>query len=648
MWYRTGKINVVSNGTSVAGVGTQWADAKNGVMPGMILLAPDNQLYEIKSVSNNNLFVLSSPYAGSTATGQDYAIITTYEGDISQFSARLSALLTYFQGSRNDLMNLLTSLGDVTIEKDDGQRIILPGYRKVLDSMDVTVKKVINNTRWKMPGTAKNPGWYLLGEISKFTQGGSTLKIDVTGGPGYNGAWIHNAMASIVIRTGDGQVSTVNAAGRAGVTCWNALQERAAVIDVCLIERTANMYEVHVNLGSFINQCFYEISSVDMAMVDNWNHVATKDSVIPESPLGKKVIANLTDATVVDRDYLDSRLISKGEFGLGAGAQHKDDAFQRIYNMYRVTPASANAPLPNNIFGCVSLPIDGGPTTGYMAVGSSGALFTGVSNSVSAGKISWGRTFGDTCLPTVSDIPNLKDWGLTYGVTAARKLDFNDRYFSRRGMVGTDPLGNPFKDVGTYFLDVYGWKAGQEDTKENYRAAQTCYGYGVSGNQSGKMFLRTWNGTEWSKWFKVWTEASTITDTNGYLKPASPVVKLFGDGRSVFNEDVLGVKTERLSEGVYRMAGTLGFNADPIWGGINGGIEIPLDSNKQALIWVDYQVETNGDIIIRSYHRTHDGVPVFARNIKEGYVDGQPIDIPEGRHIDLRVQMPELPIAVEV
>lgn len=83
-------------------------------------------------------------------------------------------------------------------------------------------------------------------------------------------------------------------------------------------------------------------------------------------------------------------------------------------------------------------------------------------------------------------------------------------------------------------------------------------------------------------------------------------------------------------------------------GGINGGIEIPLDSNKQALIWVDYQVETNGDIIIRSYHRTHDGVPVFARNIKEGYVDGQPIDIPEGRHIDLRVQMPELPIAAEV
>lgn len=92
-------------------------------MPGTILLAPDNQLYEIKSVSNNNLFVLSSPYAGSTATGQDYAIITTYEGDISQFSARLSALLTYFQGSRNDLMNLLTSSGDVTIEKTMGNAL---------------------------------------------------------------------------------------------------------------------------------------------------------------------------------------------------------------------------------------------------------------------------------------------------------------------------------------------------------------------------------------------------------------------------------------------------------------------------------------------------------------------------------------------
>jgi hypothetical protein len=53
MWYKAGKINVVANSASVSATGTQWGDAKYGVMPGMMLLAPDNKLYEIKSVNSN-------------------------------------------------------------------------------------------------------------------------------------------------------------------------------------------------------------------------------------------------------------------------------------------------------------------------------------------------------------------------------------------------------------------------------------------------------------------------------------------------------------------------------------------------------------------------------------------------------------------
>ncbi|MEY0940001.1 hypothetical protein AB7147_17020, partial [Proteus mirabilis] len=77
------------------------------------------------------------------------------------------------------------------------------------------------------------------------------------------------------------------------------------------------------------------------------------------------------------------------------------------------------------------------------------------------------------------------------------------------------------------------------------------------------------------------------------------------------------------------------------WGGVDGGIEIPLDVNKQPLIWVDSKVMEDGSILVRTYHRTHPNAPKFANNKIDGYKDGDPIDIPDGRFISVRVQMPE-------
>ncbi|OKO98142.1 hypothetical protein Xentx_03638 [Xenorhabdus thuongxuanensis] len=84
----------------------------------------------------------------------------------------------------------------------------------------------------------------------------------------------------------------------------------------------------------------------------------------------------------------------------------------------------------------------------------------------------------------------------------------------------------------------------------------------------------------------------------------------------------------------------LGFNADAAWGGVDGGVEIPLCKNKLPLIWVDYRVLPDGAIKIMTYHREHADAPEFARNVREGYADGDPIDIPVGRSISVRVQMP--------
>ncbi|MCW2479733.1 hypothetical protein [Candidatus Symbiopectobacterium sp. NZEC135] len=134
---------------------------------------------------------------------------------------------------------------------------------------------------------------------------------------------------------------------------------------------------------------------------------------------------------------------------------------------------------------------------------------------------------------------------------------------------------------------------------------------------------------------------NAVADSNGFWKTASPVVKLFADGTSELTSEAEGVTTERLSEGVYRISGCLGLNADLAWGGIEGGISCPKCRNGLERIWNDYGVESDGSIIIRTYHRPHPDAPPFARNEIEGYANGDPIDIPRDTFISVRVQMPE-------
>ena len=138
-------------------------------------------------------------------------------------------------------------------------------------------------------------------------------------------------------------------------------------------------------------------------------------------------------------------------------------------------------------------------------------------------------------------------------------------------------------------------------------------------------------------WTTIYTTGNTTVDTNGFIKTASPIIKVYGNGKFETNEESSDAIVTRLSEGVYKISGVLSFNSDQKW-----DIEVPLDINKQPSIWVDYEIDPTGDITLKTYHRTHPNSPVFARNIKEGYSDGDPIDIPDGRWVDLRVQMPEV------
>src|SRR5699024_7690457 len=98
--------------------------------------------------------------------------------------------------------------------------------------------------------------------------------------------------------------------------------------------------------------------------------------------------------------------------------------------------------------------------------------------------------------------------------------------------------------------------------------------------------------------------------------------------------------TERLDVGVYKISGVLGFNSDPSWGGNSGGFSIPQKANRLPLVGGDYEDDEEDEISLIPYTRTNEGVASLASNVIEGVVDGEPVDIPEGRWVDLRVEIP--------
>ncbi|HAV1614638.1 TPA: hypothetical protein JG867_001763 [Enterobacter hormaechei subsp. xiangfangensis] len=157
---------------------------------------------------------------------------------------------------------------------------------------------------------------------------------------------------------------------------------------------------------------------------------------------------------------------------------------------------------------------------------------------------------------------------------------------------------------------------------------------------SGAMAVRGRAGTTWSAWMQTYNTGNTIKASDGTLKAASPVVKLFADGSFETNDESEGCTVTRLATAQYLVEGCQGLNSDAAWGGIDGGFDIPTDRNKQPLIWLDYEVSTDGSVLVKTYHRTHPDAPAFARNELEGVGDGDPVDIPRDQFVSVRVEMP--------
>ncbi|MGI3407605.1 hypothetical protein ACRU3E_19765, partial [Providencia stuartii] len=113
-------------------------------------------------------------------------------------------------------------------------------------------------------------------------------------------------------------------------------------------------------------------------------------------------------------------------------------------------------------------------------------------------------------------------------------------------------------------------------------------------------------------WKEVYSTANTTKDSNGNLKAASPIVKVFAEHIET-NDEAEGVTMQKLGVGHYLIKGVVGFNADGAWG-IDNGFVIPQDHNGKNMVIIDYKVRPDGDIEVFVFHQQNTDLPERFQN----------------------------------
>ncbi|VWX30775.1 conserved hypothetical protein [Moraxellaceae bacterium 17A] len=148
------------------------------------------------------------------------------------------------------------------------------------------------------------------------------------------------------------------------------------------------------------------------------------------------------------------------------------------------------------------------------------------------------------------------------------------------------------------------------------------------GSTSNLVWVRSCLNNTWGAWYKIYTAQNTTVDSNGLLKAASPIVRLFVDKIELNDEAKLQPITfEKLGVGDYLIKGSLGFAQEGWY------IEMPKDANGNVLVAVVYEQLENNDISVKTYAKKFDEETgdIVANTAK-------PRDIPSTRWIDLRLQ----------
>lgn len=138
-------------------------------------------------------------------------------------------------------------------------------------------------------------------------------------------------------------------------------------------------------------------------------------------------------------------------------------------------------------------------------------------------------------------------------------------------------------------------------------------------------YLKHKSGNTWGPWYKEYSTGNTTLDSNGAIKPSSPVLQIYADNMTA-NSDAEKMQATYTKNGIgdYTISGTTGLRSDGWY------IVIPNDINGNPKVAVTLD-DKDGVITLRTYKR------IFSMETFNFVPDlNTPLDIPDGRWIDLR------------
>ncbi|GGY87544.1 hypothetical protein [Shewanella fodinae] len=115
-WYRTGTVTVTNVQTAVTGSGTAWLSNSR---VGDAFVGPDGKMYEITGISADNAMAIYPPYAGTSASGQSYAIIPV-PGYTKKLADQAAELINDYDDALQKPWNVAETPADVRTELELG------------------------------------------------------------------------------------------------------------------------------------------------------------------------------------------------------------------------------------------------------------------------------------------------------------------------------------------------------------------------------------------------------------------------------------------------------------------------------------------------------------------------------------------------
>ncbi len=268
-----------------------------------------------------------------------------------------------------------------------------------------------------------------------------------------------------------------------------------------------------------------------------------------------------------------------------------------------------------------ALPINKGGTGGATAAAARTSLGLGTAAVVNVGK-------------STENVPRVRDgFYAAYGVTVDTYIGSSPENPPPYNNANTFPVGerslvyspniqnSPVASTLIYIQtqSLYTESAGRMQTALLYSNNPNIYKRFASSNNI------------YGSWRYDLTSANTTTDANGFIKAASPIVKLFADRIELNDEaEQQEITFEKLGVGDYLIKGSSGFAQEGWY------VETPKDANGNVLFSVVYQQLENNDISIKTYKKKFD---IETASIVADLQ--QPVDITDERFISLRLQ--ELP-----